>query len=91
MQHHIPSALRHAAEVSASSTTYAASAVTMVAGMSVNEWLAIGGFLLAVLTFSVNWHYRRREDKRKQQAHDLHVKKVHDVHERVSRWAEKIE
>ncbi|MGH1371145.1 MAG: HP1 family phage holin [Cellvibrionaceae bacterium] len=44
----------------ASNSAYATSAVAMTAGMSVNEWLALGGFLLGFATFVVNWVYKHR-------------------------------
>lgn len=52
----------------ASNSAYATSAVAMTAGMSVNEWLAMGGFLLGFATFIVNWVYKHR-------SYQLQVKK----------------
>lgn len=33
---------------------------TVIGLLTFNEWLALGGFALAVLTFLVNWWYRRK-------------------------------
>jgi hypothetical protein len=41
-----------------SGSAYVTSAVAMTAGMSVNEWLALGGFLLGFATFIVNAVYK---------------------------------
>ncbi|MBE5251745.1 phage holin family protein [Mixta sp. Marseille-Q2057] len=46
---------------------YTTSGATFLAGsMSLNEWLAIGGFILAVLTFAVNIHFQRKRDRREE-------------------------
>jgi hypothetical protein len=43
--------------------SYAASAVTTVAGLTINEWVAIGGLLIGVGTFLTNVWYRRQQLK----------------------------
>ncbi|ASX25881.1 phage holin [Candidatus Williamhamiltonella defendens] len=40
-------------------TTYTASAVTTMAGLTINEWVALGGFLMGVATFVVNLWFKR--------------------------------
>ena len=46
---------------------YTTSSATFLAGsMSLNEWLAIGGFILAVLTFGVNVYFQRKRDRREE-------------------------
>lgn len=35
-----------------------------VLGLAFNEWLALAGFLLMLLTFGVNTYYKRKADKR---------------------------
>lgn len=48
-------------------TAYTTSGATFIAGsMSLNEWLAIGGFTLAVFTFVVNVYFQRKRDKREE-------------------------
>ena len=44
----------------ASDVSYGASAVTVVSGLTVNEWGVVCGLLLATLTFLVNWYYRHK-------------------------------
>ncbi|WP_020408939.1 HP1 family phage holin [Hahella ganghwensis] len=42
-----------------------------VAGsMTFNQWLALGGFGLAAATFCVNWYYKRKEFKLKEEYHN---------------------
>ncbi|WP_414617121.1 phage holin [Zhongshania sp.] len=43
--------------------SYTASAVTTVAGLSINEWVAIGGLLIGVATFATNVWFRREQIK----------------------------
>lgn len=40
--------------------SYAASLGTGIWGLTVNEWLALGGFGFAAATFVINWVYKRR-------------------------------
>ncbi len=48
---------------STSAVSYSASAVTTLAGLSINEWVALGGFLIGVATFVVNWRYKHIQTK----------------------------
>ena len=34
-----------------------------MAGLSINEWLSMAGFLLGLATFAVNWHYKKKHYK----------------------------
>ncbi|HBM7350572.1 TPA: hypothetical protein LZD78_004708 [Klebsiella oxytoca] len=46
---------------------YTTSGATFIAGsMSLNEWLALGGFILAIFTFGINVHYQRKRDRREE-------------------------
>jgi 4-hydroxybenzoate polyprenyltransferase len=46
---------------------YSTSGATFLAGsMSLNEWLAVGGFILAVATFAVNIYFQRKRDRREE-------------------------
>jgi len=46
---------------------YTTSGATFVAGsLSLNEWLAIGGFILAIATFCVNVYFQRKRDRREE-------------------------
>lgn len=40
-------------------------------GMTLNEWLAIGGFVFMALTYFTNLFYRERDERRKQEMHDF--------------------
>ena len=41
--------------------SYAGSAIaTVIGAMTVQEWAAVTGIVLAIGTFVVNWHYRRK-------------------------------
>lgn len=43
-------------------------AATATAGaLTFNEWLAVGGFLIALASFFVNWYYQHKRDKREQE------------------------
>ena len=53
----------HVADVHSATGTYVASAFTIIAGLTINEWVAIGGLILASLTFGVNWFYRYKHYK----------------------------
>ncbi len=44
----------------ASAATYTASAITVVSGLSLTEWLAIGGFVVGLLTFAVNLYFQNK-------------------------------
>ena len=39
--------------------TYGAAGVTTVAGLTINEWVAAGGFLLGLMTFLSSIWYKR--------------------------------
>lgn len=34
--------------------------MAVVGGFTLNTWLGIGGFVLALLSFVVTWHYKRK-------------------------------
>ena len=38
----------------------------VLGGLTVNEWLSIAGFILAVGTFLVNYFHKKRDSKMKQ-------------------------
>lgn len=51
------------AEKATVAATYSASAVTTMAGLTINEWVALGGFLIGVATFAVNLWFKREHLK----------------------------
>lgn len=59
--------MKNMADKLTTAAAYTTSSATFLAGsMSLNEWLAIGGFILAVLTFGVNVHFQRKRDRREE-------------------------
>ncbi|WP_051085428.1 holin [Hahella ganghwensis] len=60
---------------SATAASYAVnSGVAIYGTLTLNQWLALLGFALALATFAVNWYYQRRRDKRYAEYHELRVK-----------------
>lgn len=59
-----------------SKATYAGAATSFLGWIGVNEIVAIGGFLLAVGGFAVNWYYRHLADKRDLERHRLEMKRL---------------
>lgn len=56
-------------ESATTTVTYGASAVTVIAGLSVNEWAVLGGLALGVATYVTNlWFNRQRLKILKKQA-----------------------
>jgi len=43
--------------------TYGASAFTIVAGLTINEWVAVSGLVLGMATFWVNLYYKHIQHK----------------------------
>lgn len=66
----------------ASKTTYAGAASGFVAWLASVDVLAWMGIALALAGFVVNWYYKRLENKRADEIHELKVKqweKYYDV------------
>ena len=47
------------------------SGVVALWGLTINEWVTIGGFALAIITLLINWYYKRlhyklAQDKKKE-------------------------
>lgn len=42
---------------------YSASAVTVIAGFTINEWVALGGLLIGLATLLTNFWYKREHLK----------------------------
>ena len=57
--------------------SYISSAVALFAGLSFERYLALGGFIMIVATFLVNWHYKKKEDRRKK-AHEQRLAEKHE-------------
>jgi hypothetical protein len=52
---------------------YAAAGGTGIAVFTLNEWAMIVGIVVTILTFVLNWYYKRKDEKRKQIEHELAV------------------
>jgi hypothetical protein len=57
--------------------SYVSSFLSIFAGLSFENWLALGGFIVLISTFMMNRHYRKKQDNRDQSAEqrksELHV------------------
>ena len=51
-------------------TTYVAGTTAVVGGLAIHEYLAIGGFIIACLSFAVNLYYKQKHDRRQQRIED---------------------
>ncbi len=52
--------MRKIMESTASPATYVASGTAFVFGLTVNEFAAVAGIVVAVATFCLNWYYKER-------------------------------
>lgn len=70
----------HAAEPAASAVAskfgYAGSGATIVGGLLSNEMAVAVGMLVGVLGFAIGWFYKHKENKRRQEFHDLQMEKL---------------
>ena len=57
----------------AGKATYASSLATFVAGMTLSEWIAIAGLVIALATFAANLYFRSRDDRRAQREHEARM------------------
>lgn len=64
-------------EKAASPTTYSASTITVITGVSFNEWVALAGLGLGIATFFVNWWYKREHLKLSRKSHTINQQ--HDI------------
>lgn len=54
-------------------TVYAGASASVLGALGLSDWLALGGFMVAIATFGVNIYYRRKKDARdKRLADDAH-------------------
>lgn len=51
-------------------TAYSASLTATVAGLSINEWVAVGGLLIGVATFLTNIWFKREHLKLARKQHN---------------------
>lgn len=69
-------ALEATAAATASKATYTGSITTITGWLMSNEFIAVGGFALAVLGFAVNVYFRLKEDRRQQREHDAQMHEI---------------
>ncbi|WP_434361040.1 phage holin family protein [Parasalinivibrio latis] len=52
--------------------SYSASVVTVIAGLTINDWVALGGLLIGLITLVTNLWYKRENLKlqKKARRHD---------------------
>jgi len=58
----------------ATAASYSASVVTTLAGLTINEWVALGGLCIGLATFLVNLWYRHQLVKLQRQQGQHHGK-----------------
>ena len=75
--------LETAAAEAASRVTYTGSGVSLAAWMMQIDWAMWTGIVIGVVGLLINWHYKRREDKRAEESHRLWKEKIQqgDIYE----------
>ena len=58
----------------ASTVSYAGAGAAVLGGLSLNEWFALGGFIVAVITFAYNVWYKERMLKELRQKSQITIK-----------------
>lgn len=62
MSHQVPSQVADSAQLhGATIASYAASAVNVWFGLTINEWCMLVGAICALGTFAINWWYRHKD------------------------------
>jgi hypothetical protein len=69
-------AVEQAAAATASKTMYTGGTASAAGWLLSNEFIAIGGFALAILGFAANLYFKIKEDKRQQRAHEAHMQEI---------------
>ena len=57
----------------ASKFTYGGSSAAVVFGLTANEFAAVLGVMIALAGLAVQWHYKRKADKRENILHDARM------------------
>jgi len=52
--------MREILEKHVAASTYAASGVTILAGLSLSDWGVLIGIVIAIATFGMNWYYKHQ-------------------------------
>lgn len=69
----------------ASKTTYAAAASSFLGWLISIDFIAFTGLFIAVAGFFVNIYYKRLEDRRAQEIHELTKQKMQDEHNELQK------
>lgn len=69
-------AIEQASAATASKLTYTGGATSMAGWLISNEFIAVGGFALAVLGFAVNVYFKVRDDRRQQSIYDAQMRDI---------------
>lgn len=73
LKHH---AIEQATAATASKLTYTGGATSMAGWLISSEIIAVGGFVLAVIGFAVNFYFKVRDDRRQQAIYDAQMRDI---------------
>ena len=59
-----------------SRATYVGGAASVFGWMSLNEFAAVGGLVLAVAGFILNWYYKHVADRRAREMHEAEMRRL---------------
>lgn len=68
--------LEGTATIATKTTWIGAGTAGIFGGLSINEAVAVAGFLIAVVSFATNWWYRHKADQRAQRLYELREKRL---------------
>jgi hypothetical protein len=77
-------AVEQAITTAASKTTYTGAAMTGTGWALSNEFIALGGFALAVLGYLTTLFFKLREDRRQQRAHEANMQEIKGRREQMA-------
>lgn len=52
-------------------------------GLTANEIAAFGGLVIALIGLCVQWYYKRKDDRRREELHAAQLQLVRDEHEEL--------
>ncbi|MFV5193180.1 holin [Acinetobacter courvalinii] len=64
-------------------TTYTSAGVSVVSWWASIDWMAVLGVVVAVATFILNLYYKRKENQRADEIHQLRKKQYEQTKERI--------
>jgi hypothetical protein len=54
-------------------TTVAGGGLVSFGGLTANDWAIVGGLVIAVAGFLLQWHFQRRRDRREVEEHEARM------------------